>query len=706
MNRIFKRLPLAVAVSMALPVLAQAQETRLRSVVVTAPVTEAPLTVTTDPKAPRQPLPAHDGADMLKSIPGFSVIRKGGTDGDPVFRGMSGSRLNILQDGQDVHGGCGGRMDPPTAYIYPESYDRVTVLKGPQTVLYGGGNSAAVVLFERDIQRMTEPGWSANGSLTFGSWGRNDQIFDAKAGNPDFYARIGATRSDSDNYEDGDGKEVHSFYTRWSTTGALGWTPDDNTLLELSFGRSDGEAAYADRGMDGTKFEREHVGVKFDKRNLSPLVQRIEANIYYSYIDHVMDNYSLRQKPATADYSVNNPDRETKGARFVATLTPADQWMFKLGADYKDDLHTLRALQGATPPAYSSQPRAKDLGFDRYGVFGEGTYSLDDVRRVAAGLRFDQHEATDYRQQIKNVTSAAPPPAPAGKTMLGSSANPFANADREGNLTSGFLRYEQDYAGGSGTWYAGLGYVERFPDFWEFMRATPISGSLTSTADARDFGNLEPEKNSQIDIGANWAVGSVSASVSGFYSKVSDYMLLRWWQVPTPKGSVAVADVRNVDATVYGAEADLTWRFARSWSATGTLAWVRGSNDTDDTALAQQPPLEGRLALEYNDGTFSYGGLLRVVARQDRVDVGSGSIVANGRDLGPTAGFATLALNAGWRPNKVTLLTVGVDNVFDRTYREHLSQGSAAIAGYEALSNEIINEPGRTFWLKAQVALD
>ncbi|MBP6491260.1 MAG: TonB-dependent receptor plug domain-containing protein, partial [Thauera sp.] len=114
MNRIFKRLPLAVAVSMALPVLAQAQETRLGSVVVTAPVTEAPLTVTTDPKAPRQPLPAHDGADMLKSIPGFSVIRKGGTDGDPVFRGMSGSRLGILLDGQEIHGGCGGRMDPPT----------------------------------------------------------------------------------------------------------------------------------------------------------------------------------------------------------------------------------------------------------------------------------------------------------------------------------------------------------------------------------------------------------------------------------------------------------------------------------------------------------------------------------------------------------------------------------------------------------------
>ncbi len=133
---------------------------------------------------------------MLKSIPGFSVIRKGGADGDPVFRGMSGSRLGILLDGQEIHGGCGGRMDPPTAYIYPESYDRVTVLKGPQQVLYVPGSSAGVVLFERESKRMTEPGWSAQGSLTFGSFGRNDQYLEARGGNPDFYARANATRSD------------------------------------------------------------------------------------------------------------------------------------------------------------------------------------------------------------------------------------------------------------------------------------------------------------------------------------------------------------------------------------------------------------------------------------------------------------------------------------------------------------------------------
>ncbi|MCV2215845.1 TonB-dependent copper receptor [Thauera sp. Sel9] len=662
MKQVFKQLPLAAALSLALPVLAEG-EGRLGSIVVTAPVISAPLTVETDPKAPRQPLPAHDGADMLKSIPGFSVIRKGGTDGDPVFRGMSGSRLGILQDGQEIHGGCGGRMDPPTAYVYPESFDRVTVLKGPQTVLYGSGNSAAVVLFERDIKRMTDSGWSANGSLTFGSWGRNDQVFDARGGNPDFYARVGATRSDSNNYDDGDGKEIHSFYTRWSTTGALGWTPDDDTLLELNFGRSDGEAAYADRGMDGARFEREHAGLRFEKKNLSALIRKVEAHAYYSYIDHVMDNFSLRTNRGMK--MLSNPDRQTLGARAAAVLAPSERWSITVGADVRDDQHRVR---GGVD--YRDQKRQKDIGFERQGLFGEASYVLDDIRRVVAGLRVDEHEVHDYR------------PASATRGM---------SVDK--TLKSGFGRYEADFAEGAGTWYAGVGYVERFPDFWEFMRAD--SGNAANGA---RFDTLKPEKTTQLDVGADWSVGAWSASVSGFYSKVDDYILLRWVNPST-------ARVRNIDATVYGLEGDATWRFAPNWQAVGTVAWVRGGNDTDGKALAQQPPLEARFVLEYDDRRFSYGAMLRVVASQNRYDLGSGSIVANGQDLGPTSGFATLSLNAGWRPNKSALLTAGVDNVFDRKYSEHLGKGGWDFAG-GAVTSERINEPGRTFWVKAQIALD
>ncbi|MCX6945483.1 MAG: hypothetical protein NT173_12130, partial [Opitutales bacterium] len=98
----------------------------LPAVVVTTRHTQQPLVVTADPKAPAQPMPAHDGAEVLKSIPGFAVIRKGGADGDPVLRGLAGSRLGIQIDGECLFGGCGNRMDPPTAYVFPAAYDRLT----------------------------------------------------------------------------------------------------------------------------------------------------------------------------------------------------------------------------------------------------------------------------------------------------------------------------------------------------------------------------------------------------------------------------------------------------------------------------------------------------------------------------------------------------------------------------------------------------
>ena len=166
MSSRFTKIPgLGLALAAAFPFNLLAQET-LDPVVVTAPPMSAPLEVSFDPRAPQQPLPANDGASLLKTVPGMNVIRKGGTDGDPMFRGMAASRLNILLDGEQILGGCGMRMDPPTAYVFPDSYDRVTLLKGPQSVTHGPGASAGTVLFERQPTYFSEPGWQVKGAVT------------------------------------------------------------------------------------------------------------------------------------------------------------------------------------------------------------------------------------------------------------------------------------------------------------------------------------------------------------------------------------------------------------------------------------------------------------------------------------------------------------------------------------------------------------
>ncbi len=675
---------MAAIAAAAVPAAFAGHEGHFEEVVVTGIGMDVPLTVVTDPQAPRQPLPAHDGADYLKTIPGFAVIRKGGADGDPVFRGMAGSRLSMMMDGELVLGGCGARMDPPTAYVFPAAYDRITVIKGPQTVLYGPGNSAGVVLFERERERRSEAGWEFNGSALGGNFDRNDAVLDISAGTPEFYLRGTGTHAHQGDYRDGDGTRVHSRYERWSAQAALGWTPDDDTLLEISGGNSDGEAAYADRSVDGSRFARDNLGVKLVLENLGPVLEKLEAQAYYNYIDHVMDNYSLRTPTGMmAVRSAMNPDRETTGGRLALTLKAGERTGLVLGMDTQANEHTGRMSMNQDMVRYQDLQRTPDASFQQVGVFGELTHALDERRRVVAGLRGDDWHAEDKRSTVAlNMMMAAP--------------NPTAFGERREKLGSGFLRYEHSLSSLPATAYVGVGRSARFPDYWELIAKESLASLSAFDAD--------PEKTTQLDAGLVFRKGRLKGSVAAFYNRIDDYLLVQSG-VEKPLGMMGtrLATVtRNIEARSWGAEADLAYALSDTWHVEASLAAVRGANDSDDTALAQMTPLEARLGLHYDNHVWSFGALWRVVAEQHRVDPGKGNIA--GQDIGETAGFGVFSVNAGWRPHPAWLLTTGVDNLFDKTYAEHISRAGAMVAGFDQVAR--VNEPGRTLWLKAQFSFD
>jgi iron complex outermembrane receptor protein len=581
---------------------------------------------------------------------------------------MAGSRLNILLDGQQILGGCGGRMDPPTAYVYPAAYQNITVLKGPQTVIHGPNASAGTILFERDRKRPERRIIEVESSLTLGSFGRNDEMVDALAAIPQGYLSATATRSHTDDYRDGNGEAVHSFYTRWSGNAALGWTPKEDTLLELSMAKSNGEAAYADRMMDGSRFARDNVGIRFDKRHVSALVERVEAQWYYNYIDHVMDNYSLRNPGMM--FSASNPDRRTMGGRTAVTFAAWNRTSIDIGFDTQRNYHRVRSGGGksadAATNAYLAAPRLEDMHFNQFGIFGEANHILTRNSRLIGGLRADWQKAADSR----------------------TTSNTYGAIDRK-TLKSAFGRYEIDVDGGKGTLYAGLGHAARFPDYWERLKQDPVT--YTSA-----FLSTRPEETTQIDLGGLWRSGSWTGSLSAFYGKVHDYILIRW--SPTPSVT------RNVDATTMGGEADLSYSFTLKLKADATVAYVKANNLTDHKPLAQQPPLEGTVGLRYEDRMFSVGGMTRLVGRQDRIDIGSGNIVANGMDIGPTAGFSVFSLNGGYRLKRMILISGGMDNLLDKAYAEHLSKSGAMVPGFVQTTR--INEPGRTLWLKASFSFD
>lgn len=640
--------------------------TQLSPTVITAVAPSSPLTIVTNPKDPRQPVPASDGADYLKTIPGFSAIRSGGTNGDPVLRGMFGSRLNILTNGGMMLGACPNRMDAPTSYISPETYDSLTVIKGPQSVVWGPGGSAGTILFDREPEKFGELGSRVNASLLAGSNGRFDKVLDAAVGNQQGYARFVGNQSRSDDYDDGHGDSVPSRWDKWNGDVALGWTPDADTLLELTAGKGDGEARYAGRGMDGSQFKRESLGLRFEKSNLGEVLDKVEAQVYYNYADHVMDNYSLRRPSGSGMMGmpmVSNVDRRTLGGRLKATWRWEDVQLIS-GLDAQTNEHRKRGGMGVD--AHKAQPWTKDADFHNYGVFSELTWYATNEDRLVSGARLDRASAKDYRKGI----------ATEGTT-------------RADTLPSGFVRYEHDLSDLNATSYIGLGHSQRFPDYWELF--SPKMGPAGSV---NAFDSIKPEKTTQLDFGIQYRTERVDAWASGYVGQVRDFILFDYRSGMMGPTSQA----QNIDARIMGGELGAAYKLSEHWKADATLAYAWGKNSSDGKALPQMPPLESRLGLTYSHDAWSVGSLWRLVSAQNRVAVNQGNVV--GKDYEKSAGFGVFSLNGAYKVNKNLKLSAGVDNLFDKNYAEHLNLAGNAGFGYPAQDPQAVNEPGRTLWTK------
>jgi iron complex outermembrane receptor protein len=639
----------------------------LSPTVITAVAPSSPLTVVTNPKDPRQPVPASDGADYLKTIPGFSAIRSGGTNGDPVLRGMFGSRLNILTNGGVMLGACPNRMDAPTSYISPETYDRLTVIKGPQSVIWGPGGSAGTILFEREPEKFGTLGSRVNASLLAGSNGRFDKVLDAAAGNSQGYARFVGNQSRSDDYHDGNDDTVPSRWDKWNGDVALGWTPDPDTLLELTAGKGDGEARYAGRGMDGSQFKRESLGLRFEKSNLGEVLDKVEAQVYYNYADHVMDNYSLRTPSGSGMMGmpmVSNVDRRTMGARVKATWRWADVQLVS-GIDAQTNEHRKRGGMGVD--AHKGQAWTKDADFHNYGAFSELTWYVSGEDRLISGARLDRASARDFRQGV----------ATEGDT-------------RADTLPSGFIRYEHDLAAIPATTYIGLGHAQRFPDYWELF-----SPKLAPAGAANAFDGIKPEKTTQLDFGIQYRDARLEAWASGYVGQIRDYILFDY---RTGMMGMSTSQAQNIDARIMGGELGAAYKLSENWKADATLAYAWGKNSSDGKALPQMPPLESRLGLTYSRDVWSVGALWRLVAAQNRIAENQGNVV--GKDYDKSAGFGVFSLNGAYKVNNNLKLSAGVDNLFDKTYAEHLNLAGNAGFGYPATDPQPVNEPGRTFWTK------
>lgn len=589
---------------------------------------------------------------------------------DPIIRGQREHQLNVLLDGAGIANACPNRMDPPTSFGNLAGYDAVEVRKGVTTLTRGpGGSGGSIELTRNTFERAAEPGIQSRFGFATSSNGLTDQSSaDVLISDGNAYGRVIGQIANGENYEDGDGNEVPSSFKQRSGTIIGGYRVSDATGIEVSIDRNRMlDTRYAGTGMDSI-FDNATI-YRLDGRlgDLEGPVDAIRLEISRANVDHLMDNYSLRDN--TGMRMEAPAESHTTTARLTATSRIATAEI-DYGLDFARVQQDAQAFNlNKDMLAFRQWP---DGQTDQFGAFVESDWDLGDNNSLRAGLRVDRFESEIDTSLDKGIAT---------HMMVPADIRAAAADTKSDTEISGLLRYDHSF---SDTLAGHVG-----------LSRTAVAPSLTQRylliggLDKVGNPDLEPEIHHQIEAGLSWQNERVATSANLYVDQVDDFILQDQGGINAlPDDSTSY---RNVDARLYGGEIDLRYAVT-DWLATqAQVSYVRGRNTSDSRDLPQIPPLSGLVGLNAERGALDGGVVLRWAARAEAIDEQSGL------DTRETAGYAVLDLNAGYDINRNWRLEAGVDNVFDRTYAQHVNRAYSSVFGDPTTR---INEPGRTVWAR------
>src|SRR5882724_3178787 len=180
-------------------------------------------------------------SDALREVPGLSVVQTG-TAGQltSVFtRGLRSEHTQVLLDGIPINQGLQGAFN--FADLTIDDIDRIEVVRGPQSTLYGPRALAGV------IQIFTKQGTGTPGATVAAEGGSYDTFHewdqsDGKIGNFDY--SVGASRFDTDN------ARPNNNYRNTAAITDVGWSPDEQLRIGSLFTYS-----VSDTGNPNTIFD-------------------------------------------------------------------------------------------------------------------------------------------------------------------------------------------------------------------------------------------------------------------------------------------------------------------------------------------------------------------------------------------------------------------------------------------------------------------
>lgn len=641
--------------------------------------------------------PARDLGEALAAEANLAKVRKAGTASDVVLRGLKRDDIAVLVDGQQLHGACPSRMDPPSFHLDYAEVDRVEIRKGPFDVTHPGGLGGLVDVRTRSARRGL--GTEVNlGAGSFGAWEGSGVVSYAgeradvlaggawKTGQPfasgdgrNFTLAVPATLAGQPNggrYRDTrSGQTAYDVRSGWVKAGLA---PASGQRLELSYTRqSADDVLYPYLLMDGLRDDTDRASAQYTLEELGP-VARAQALLYWNRVEHDMtdaERCSSAASPVTCagalprEYGMRTLARSSVlGGKLEAAFEgPGRPLRWLAGADFylrNWNNVTTRAMRTAPGIPYAEEASIPDVTIADVGLYAQARHPFGPVW-LTAGARLDLARAR----------------AAVDRTALYAQFHPEVGTSRQRTdlLPGANLQADWEVAPGTSL-FAGFGHAVRAPDQQErFFALTGMGGRPAWVGNP----DLRPVRNDELDLGVKHAAGGLLLKATAFHGWLGDYVTL----APATAGTATARTYRNVDARIFGGEASASVPLPFHLYAGASLAYTRGQRASGGS-LAEIPPLKSALSLRY-DREWIFAEVEEVMAaRQGQVDA---ALLEQ-----PTGAWAITNVKLGIDRWGLRLFG-GVRNLLDKTYTEHLSYQRDPFA-----SGIKVPEPGRTLYLNAQ----
>lgn len=632
-------------------------------------------------------------ADDLQDIPGVEVTDNALAGRKQIrIRGEASSRVLILIDGQVVSYQRAGQNYGAGLLIDESALERIEVVKGPYSVLYGSQAIGGVVNFitkkggdkplagsVKAVYNSATAGWEESAA----AWG--------SIGNFDY--RINGSYSDQGDRDTPDGRLPDTNFRNNGQGVWLGYNLDrhkiglslDRYKLSTQTWFDDPQGQFDDFSVKIPKLEREKIGLFYDYAADGDYLKNIHFDAYTQTIERKFENRvkttqiipSPMIKALTVSNQTNTNDKQyTQGVTLQGNISlPANNTLV-IGTQYQHDKIKQdtdgSTRQTAATGFFDTQTRTlsnNEAEQSNTSLFAQNDWRFANDWTWTVGARQYWLSSKLNRNDTQLVQSS-------GTTWRSTGGNAVHDDQR---VTSTSLRYSGFEDLELRAAYA-QGYV--FPTLTQLFMQTSAGGSVT-------YGNpnLKAEHSNNYELGARYKGNMWLIDGAIYYSEAKDYIAsLTCSGQPVCNGNTTSSRggyyyYDNIDrAKTWGME--LTTEY-NSWAVSpylsGNLIRRQYEGNTIKTWDTGEPALTGRVGLKHtwlmNVANVTSDVFIRAASRaKDK----TGTTEKN------APGWATLnlAFNTEFGPQDQYQVNLALNNLTDKRYRT--AHESIPDAGFNA----------------------